>query len=93
MADINEKDRSLPPVSTRLGWENMKGCMEDEQRRTPRQGWAPFLYEVFFTKDTEELLNLARSTNQVISALARSRVLYDGEAMGIPQEVREALDK
>ena len=93
MAENNEKDLSLPPVSTRLGWENMKGCMEDEQRRTPRQGWAPFLYEVFFTEDTEELLGLVKSPNQVISALARSRVLYDGEAMGIPQEVREALDK
>ena len=93
MAENNEKDLILPPVETKHGWENMKGCMEDERRRTPRQEWPQFLYEVFFTEDTEELLGLTKSPNQVISALARSRVLYDGEAMGIPQEVREALDK
>ncbi len=93
MADINEKDLILPTVETKYAWESMKGCMEDERRRTPRKKWPPFMYEVFFTEDTEELLGLTKSPNQVISALARSRVLYDGEAMGIPQEVREALDK
>lgn len=93
MADINEKDLILSSIATKDEWETLKGCMEEEQRSKPRQEWPPFMYEVFFTKDAEELVSLAKSPNQTISTLARIRVLYDGEAMGIPQEVREALDK
>ena len=93
MAKNNEKDLVLPPMDTKCGWENMKATVEYKRSLAPDFEWPPFLYEVFFTEDTKELLGLTKSPNQVISALARSRVLYDGEAMGIPQEVREALDK
>ena len=78
----------LRTVKTRTSWEVLKTFMEEQKSN---QTMPSDMRDVFFTDSPEKLLSLTKSPNRVIAALARSRVLYDGETIGLTKGTVEPI--
>ena len=87
-AKNNEKEQVvLNNIESREAWEVLKKLMEEQKSN---QTMPSDMRDVFFTEDNEKLMALTLSQNCVIAALAKSRVFYDGEAMGMAADSGEA---
>lgn len=90
MADSKEKEQVvLNNIETRESWEVLKMLMEEQKSN---QTMPSDMRDVFFTDDHEKLMSLTLSSNCVIAALAKSRVFYDGETMGLANTSGETAD-
>ena len=90
MADTNEKEQViLNNIESREAWEVLKTLLEEQMSN---QTMPADMRDVFFTEDHDKLMGLTLSNNCVIAALAKSRVFYDGEAMGMSDAAGKTPD-
>ena len=88
MADSNEKEPVvLNNIESREAWEVLKKLIEEQKSN---QTMPSDMRDVFFAEDHEKLMSLTLSTNCVVAALAKSRVFYDGETMGLASDTSGA---
>ena len=70
----------LDNIHSKEAWEVLKKLI-DEQKGN--ETMPAEIRDVFFCMDAEHIVELSMSENPVIAALASSKMLYDGEALGL----------
>ena len=70
---------NLDNIRTVEAWEVLKRLIGEQRENTTMPS---DIREVFFTDDAEHLSEMTLSENAVIAAVANTRLLYDGKALG-----------